>query len=1080
MIIASFAIALMFIISVPFIFGGEDDDGNFTDNGVIGAGEVCEIVETATGYMSLDSALAAVSNGQTIRLLSGIIYNDGIVISGKTVILDLNGYVLTVDNASGMGLYVEANGELILNDTGAGNTGTLNVAGTTQAVYADGGKATVTYASGGVFGAYATNGGEITVENIAFGGNTGAYAEEGGKITVNGSAEGMQLGAWADNGGEIAVKGMVSGTYDTGAYAVNGGGITAEDNVFGGIVGVYAVNGGTITVKGSVLSDTCGAYADGGTITVKGNSTGGDVGVYSAAGGTVTVEGYVTGTSNKGAETATGGTITVEGHAKGGNYGAYAYGGTITVESANGENITGAHAENGGTVIVETNVYGFGAGAHADGGTITVKGNAVGEGSTGAHAENGGTVTVEGYVYGGYTGAYAATGGTVTVEGHAIGVSFSGVYAADGGTITVGSYAESGYHGAYSDGGTVILKDDAYGGFYGAYAENGGTITVEYDAYGDLYGAYAENGGTITVKGDATGMLYGVYAYSGGIVTVMCDAEAYGDHGTGAHADGGTVTVGRALSSSIDGRGVCAENGGTITVNGDVKVSGGYGIGAYARDNGEIVVTGDVEAAGDNGIGAYVFNGGKITIDGEMTADIFIFLWSEVKIKSDGVIVTDGAKAGYWYYCNDDSEVWVKMLEACTVTISVMNGVTAPLAGATPVTTITETPQYTGTVTWDPTDLTFTHGTVYTATITLTPKGGYTFIGVGEDFFSVDRASCTNDADSGVVTAMFPATPATITISAIDGVTVPVAGAAPVTAITETSQYTGTVIWAPSPSVFDHNTVYMAQITLTPKSGYTLTGVPANFFTVAGTTAVGNTAGSGSVTLVFPATAPIKDVMFSAEANGSATATSTKITITFDTAVTGLTADDIIIPGTGTATKGALTPVGGDGMVYELALTVTATGYITVGISLTGYTFSPESTGADTTWLYLYVTHAVAYDLNTGTGSAPTESNKAAGAMFSAAQTTGMTAPDGKQFKHWNTVADGSGAVYAAGSTVTMPANAITLYAIWEDTVTTGGPVGDGGTDGGGPDMLIIIIIVIAAVTVFGTVAYFLFARKEP
>jgi hypothetical protein len=54
---------------------------------------------------------------------------------------------------------------------------------------------------------------------------------------------------------------------------------------------------------------------------------------------------------------------------------------------------------------------------------------------------------------------------------------------------------------------------------------------------------------------------------------------------------------------------------------------------------------------------------------------------------------------------------------------------------------------------------------------------------------------------------------------------------------------------------FAANTPYTATITLTTKAGYTLQGVGANSFTVAGATTVTNAADSGVVTAVFPATA---------------------------------------------------------------------------------------------------------------------------------------------------------------------------------------------------------------------------------
>jgi formylglycine-generating enzyme required for sulfatase activity len=193
------------------------------------------------------------------------------------------------------------------------------------------------------------------------------------------------------------------------------------------------------------------------------------------------------------------------------------------------------------------------------------------------------------------------------------------------------------------------------------------------------------------------------------------------------------------------------------------------------------------------------------------------------------------------------------------ISLSAIPGVTTPVFGATPITTITDTDQYTGTVVWNGSPATFATSTVYTATITLTAKTGYTLIGVAADFFTVAGAtSDTNPMNSGVVTAVFPATgtPATvINIAAIPGVTAPATGASPVTAITETAQYTGTVSWSPSVGdMFVSNTNYTATITLKAKAGYTLTGISADFFIVAGTSSDTNPVNSGVVTVVFPAT----------------------------------------------------------------------------------------------------------------------------------------------------------------------------------------------------------------------------------
>jgi len=91
--------------------------------------------------------------------------------------------------------------------------------------------------------------------------------------------------------------------------------------------------------------------------------------------------------------------------------------------------------------------------------------------------------------------------------------------------------------------------------------------------------------------------------------------------------------------------------------------------------------------------------------------------------------------------------------------IDVITGITVPATGSTPVTIITETAHYTGIVEWNPNDNQFKFGTVYTATITLTLKTGYNLQSVPENYFMVAGAmEVNNAANSGVITAVFPAT----------------------------------------------------------------------------------------------------------------------------------------------------------------------------------------------------------------------------------------------------------------------------------------------------------------------------------
>lgn len=93
--------------------------------------------------------------------------------------------------------------------------------------------------------------------------------------------------------------------------------------------------------------------------------------------------------------------------------------------------------------------------------------------------------------------------------------------------------------------------------------------------------------------------------------------------------------------------------------------------------------------------------------------------------------------------------------------------------------------------------------------------------------------------------------------------------------------------------------------------------------------------------------------------------------------------------------------------------------------------------------------YAVTYSANGGAGTPPTESDKGEGEYFTAAAADAFTPPEGKQFKEWNTSADGSGDSYKAQVTVTMPAHALNLYAIWRDALSAaaGSALGFDGAD---------------------------------
>jgi hypothetical protein len=91
--------------------------------------------------------------------------------------------------------------------------------------------------------------------------------------------------------------------------------------------------------------------------------------------------------------------------------------------------------------------------------------------------------------------------------------------------------------------------------------------------------------------------------------------------------------------------------------------------------------------------------------------------------------------------------------------------ITAPVTGGTVLDNLSSTPaQYMGTVAWTKTGESVPHSgsfqenTAYTATVTLMPRPGYTFTGVGENSFTHTGRNLSNEADSGVVTIDFPLT----------------------------------------------------------------------------------------------------------------------------------------------------------------------------------------------------------------------------------------------------------------------------------------------------------------------------------
>jgi hypothetical protein len=217
---------------------------------------------------------------------------------------------------------------------------------------------------------------------------------------------------------------------------------------------------------------------------------------------------------------------------------------------------------------------------------------------------------------------------------------------------------------------------------------------------------------------------------------------------------------------------------------------------------------------------------------------------------------------GLW----DNSAIAITGVTWTNSSVSVVSGTVLPPTIAASNVSITGTAQVGSVLTavLTPADATATYQWQKSATAsgTYAPISGatastYTPVAGDATIYIQVVATGTGSYSGTVISAATGAVAAatySIDIAAIPGVTAPVGGAIPVTAITPTSEYIGTVTWSPADSTFKSNTVYTATITLTPKTGYTLTGVTANFFTVAAATSVTNSANSGVITAVFPAT----------------------------------------------------------------------------------------------------------------------------------------------------------------------------------------------------------------------------------
>lgn len=286
-----------------------------------------------------------------------------------------------------------------------------------------------------------------------------------------------------------------------------------------------------------------------------------------------------------------------------------------------------------------------------------------------------------------------------------------------------------------------------------------------------------------------------------------------------------------------------------------------------------------------------------------------------------------------------------------------------------------------------------------------------------------------------------------VSLDTIQGVTPPALGEAPVTAITETAEYTGAVKWSPDPGeVFAADTDYTATITLSPKTGYTLQGVTANFFKVDNATSVSSAENSGIIQAVFPTTG-----------KGIYTMSADKISLNFGNQPVGYAAapaaQTVAITNTGNQTVTLNQPTAINYEVGALSKTElmageTAAFTVRPKHGLAENTYSETITVSNTQGRSVSV--ALSFSVTAKPTYAVTVNGGTGGGSYEegAAVTITAAVPRGKRFAGWTITPDVAfinGGTNTETATFAMPAGEVTATANFENRLSGSGGGGSSG-----------------------------------
>lgn len=223
------------------------------------------------GYESLQEAVAAAEDGQTVRLLADVEQNTQLIIN-KSITLDLNGKTIKISGYTAEKAQVSVKGNLTIQDSSEAQTGKIcsDYTGTAGRVVSveNGGKLTIA-------------GGTITTEGMSGLSGSAVYIASGAEVNMTGGA--VKVDA---KRGNVAMN--VKGS--TGVFTMSGGSVIAEagDGTETYITAISGSSGSTIQISAGTVSGPQALFARSSATTITGGSFTGSITVKngSISGGT--------------------------------------------------------------------------------------------------------------------------------------------------------------------------------------------------------------------------------------------------------------------------------------------------------------------------------------------------------------------------------------------------------------------------------------------------------------------------------------------------------------------------------------------------------------------------------------------------------------------------------------------------------------------------------------------------------------------------------------------------------------------------------------------------------------------------